>query len=316
MERRLDMKRIVTFLGLAFGIAWLIALVIYLTGGLVGSPVLVPGTPITLAVVLLAGGYMSAPALAHVLTRLITHEGWKGTYLRPRKRGWPYWAAAWFIPAVMTAVGAAVFFAVFPQYFDPSLGVLRSLLVKSGQTVSGPLWTIFAIQMVSGVLVAPLVNGLFTFGEEFGWRAYLLPKLMPLGGRKAMLLSGLIWGVWHWPAIAMGHNYGLGYPGGPWLGMLLMVWITFCLGTFLGWLTLRAGSVWPAVIGHAAVNGIAAGALAAVAGAPSPLLGPTPAGLVGSVGFGLLTLALFLRPGALETGDTERRCAAESTASE
>jgi membrane protease YdiL (CAAX protease family) len=35
--------------------------------------------------------------------------------------------------------------------------------------------------------------GLFGFGEEFGWRGYLLPKLMPLGRWKAYVLVGIIW---------------------------------------------------------------------------------------------------------------------------
>jgi membrane protease YdiL (CAAX protease family) len=115
----------------------------------------------------------------------------------------------------MTILGAGLFFVVFRQYFDPSLKVLSETLAESGQTISASLWTIVIIQTISGVLVAPLINSLFTFGEEFGWRAYLQPKLMPLGGRKVILLMGLIWGVWHWPVIAMGHNYGLDYPGVP-----------------------------------------------------------------------------------------------------
>ena len=32
---------------------------------------------------------------------------------------------------------------------------------------------------------------------------------MPLGARKTMLIMGVIWGVWHWPVIAMGYNYGV-----------------------------------------------------------------------------------------------------------
>jgi len=305
MNNILDLKRITIFLTFAFGFAWLNGLIIYLTGGLVNSPEIIQGSGITIALVLLAGGYMWAPALAHILTRLITREGWKDIYLRPRRQGWQYWIAAWFIPFIMTILGAGLFFVVFPQYFDPSLKTLQNLLAESGQVTSLPLWTIVGIQTLSGVLIAPIVNSLFTFGEEFGWRAYLQPKLMPLGGRKAILLIGLIWGVWHWPVIAMGHNYGLEYPGAPWLGMLMMVWVTIGLGTFLGWLTVQAGNVWPAVIGHAAINGISGLAAVFVMGNPNPLLGPLPIGLIGSAAWVLLTLAILLKPGMLEVGQIE-----------
>ena len=143
------------------------------------------------------------------------------------------------------------------------------------------------LQLVAGVLISPIANSLATFGEEFGWRGYLLPKLMPLGGRKAMLLIGFIWGVWHWPVIFMGYEYGFKYPGYPWVGPLLFIWITFGFGTFLGWLTLRSKSIWPAVIGHAAINGIAGAAVLATTGQPNTLLGPLPVGIIGSLGFAL-----------------------------
>ena len=243
---------------------------------------------------------MGAPAIAHVLTRLMTQEGWSNTWLRPRRRSWPYWMVAWFTPAVMTILGAAVFFAIFPQYFDPSLGALREMLAQAGQAVPEALWMTVLVQTLTGVLIAPFVNGLFAFGEEFGWRAYLQPKLLPLGARKAILLIGLIWGVWHWPLIAMGHNYGLEYSGAPWLGMLMMVWLTIGLGTFLGWLTIRAGNVWPAVIGHAAINGTGALAALCLSGKPNPLLGPYPTGIIGSAAWVVLTLVLLLTPGALK----------------
>ncbi len=305
MDKQLDMKRITIFLAFAFGIAWLIGLIIYLTGGLVDSPEIIPGSGITISLVLLAGGYMWAPALAHILTRLITREGWKDMYLRPRRQDWRYWIAAWFIPFIMTILGAGLFFVVFPKYFDPSLKGLQEMLAKTGQDTSTSLWTIVIFQTLFGVLIAPFINSLFSFGEEFGWRAYLQPKLMPLGGRKAILLIGLIWGVWHWPVIAMGHNYGLEYPGAPWLGLLMMVWVTIGLGTFLGWLTIRAGNVWPAVIGHAAINGISGLAAVCVLGNPNPLLGPLPIGLIGSAAWVLLTLAILLKPGTLDAGHVE-----------
>jgi membrane protease YdiL (CAAX protease family) len=302
MNNRLDIKRITLFLVFAFGIAWGVGLVIYITGGLVHSPEIIPGSGITLSTILLACGYMWAPTWAHILTRLVTREGWKDTYLRPRRHGWPYWIVAWFTPSIMTILGAVLFFLIFRQYFDPSLTVLSEALAKSGQAIPNPLWTIVITQTLMGVLLAPFLNSIFTFGEEFGWRAYLQPKLMPLGGRKVILLMGLIWGIWHWPIIAMGQNYGLAYPGAPWLGMLMMVWVTIGLGTFLGWLTIRAGSVWPAVIGHAAINGISTLAAVCVQGNPNPLLGPFPSGLIASGAWVVLTLVILLKPGALSQG--------------
>lgn len=301
MTNPLDLKRIVVFLAFAFGLAWAVSLIIYLTGGLSNSPKLLPGTGITLALVLTALLIMWTPALAHLLTRWLTGEGWQGMYLRPRfRRGWRYWLIAWFAPGILSIGGAAIFFELFPHYYDPSLGALRRLIEANAPGgINLDLWTIVALQTIQALLLAPLINSLATFGEEFGWRAYLQPKLMPLGGRKAMLLMGLIWGVWHWPIILMGHNYGIDYPGAPFLGPLAMVWFTFTLGTFLGWLTLKGGSVWPAVIGHAAINGIAGLGLLFVQSEPPSILGPSAAGLIGGLGFAVIALLLFVTPGAL-----------------
>ncbi|HPV05685.1 MAG TPA: CPBP family intramembrane metalloprotease [Aggregatilineales bacterium] len=300
MNARLDTRRILIYLLFSFGIAWAIALVIYLTGGLASSPTLVemPGAArLTLATLLLAAGYMWAPALAHILTRVVTREGWADPMLRPRLRqGWPYWLAAIFLPAVLTIIGAVVYFLLFPQHYDPELGLLRSMLPAE---VPIPLGLLVAIQIIQGILLSQLINSLFTFGEEFGWRGYLQPKLMPLGGRRAMLLMGVIWGLWHAPVIAMGHNYGFGYPGAPWTGILAMIWFTTVAGTFLGWASLRGESVWPAVLGHAGINGIASLAVLFTQGEPNPLLGPLPVGLIGSAGFTLLALWLFISPRAL-----------------
>jgi membrane protease YdiL (CAAX protease family) len=292
----IDLKRIVIFSAFAFGIAWTGGTILYLTGGLAND---------LRTILLLTVAYMGAPALAHVLTRWLTREGWHDVRLRPRLRqGWPYWIACWFGPGLLTLAGAAVFFALFPRYFDTSLSTVRQLLQTAAGQIGQPLeinpWLVVVVQTAQGMLLAPIVNAIPIFGEEFGWRAYLLPKLMPLGGRKAVLLLGVIWGVWHWPVIAMGHNYGLDYPGAPWLGMLLMVWFCLALGTCLSWAALRGGSVWPAVVGHGAINGIAGIGVFFVRGQPSPLLGPLPVGLVGSAGFIAVALAILMWRGALD----------------
>ena len=53
MPSTLDRKRIRIFVAFAYGIALATALVIYLTGAMKDSPVLIPGSNVTLAVALL-----------------------------------------------------------------------------------------------------------------------------------------------------------------------------------------------------------------------------------------------------------------------
>jgi uncharacterized protein len=297
MDTKLDLRRIMIFLAFAFGIAWLTGLVVYLTGGLQNSPQIGPGIP--LAVVLLAVPYMWAPALANLLTRWVTHEKPKDAALglRPHfRQGWPYWLVAWVLPGIMTIAGAALFFWLLPRFFDPNLTVIQQSISKAANPLKISVWMLALVETLVAVLISPLLNAIATFGEEFGWRGYLLPKLLPLGWQKAMLLSGLIWGVWHWPVILMGYEYGSTYTGFPFLGLLLFIWIAFCFGVFLSWVTLRSKSVWPATIGHAAINGIAAIAVIAVINNPNPVLGPLPVGIIGSAGYALVALCLFFAP--------------------
>ena len=302
MIQKKNKSRILIFLALAFGISWATALVIYLTGGLEnGISWQIAGAQIPLALVLLSTFYMFGPAIAHVLTRLITKEGKENLLLRPRfKQGrWLYFLAGWFLPAFLILAGAGLFFILFPRYFDPNLSALKLQMENLGSLPEINPWVIVAVQTIQAMLLAPLLNTIPTFGEEFGWRGYLLPKLLPLGARKAVLLVGVIWGIWHWPVILMGYNYGLDYFGAPFLGPLAMVWFTLSLSVIFSWLTIKAGSVWPAVIAHGAVNGIAAIGLIFVNGNPDPLLGPTPVGIIGGLGLMLTAILLLLLPGAL-----------------
>lgn len=297
MKPSIDRRRVAIYLAFAFGLSWLSGLAIALTGGLSRSPV---------SVILVSVGYMGAPAVAHVLTRIVTREGWQELYLRPNLReGWRYWILCWLAPGAFVFLGMGLFFSLYPQAFDPSLSAVRRLAETAAQSMGqgAPIpdpKKVLVVQTAIALALAPALNAIPILGEEFGWRAYLQPKLMPLGGRRAMLWMGLIWGLWHAPVIALGHNYGTEYTGAPWTGIMAMIWFTFVFGTFIGWASLRARSVWPAVIGHGALNGIAGVAILVSKGQPDPLLGPSVAGLIGSIPIALAMLVLYLKPGALE----------------
>mgnify|MGYP001827892629 CR=1 FL=1 len=283
----IDTRRVAIYLLVAFGFSWTIALLIYLTGGIAGSQPVAEGFPITWALLLLTL-YMLGPAIGNVVARLLTREGTADLWLRPKfRKGWPYWLVTWLLTPLMVIAGGVLYFLLFPEALNTA--ALRGEGMPGlPDTPVAPQLFILA-NILAAILISPLLNALPILGEEFGWRAYLQPKLLPLGERRMYLLVGLIWGVWHWPVIWMGYNY----PGYAIWGSMAMVWFTFVLGIFLGWATLRAGSVWPAVIGHGALNGMANIWLLFLAAETNPLLGPAVVGVIGSIFFSVAALLIF-----------------------
>ena len=307
LVKTLETRRIGIFLVVAFGFSWTLDLVVYLTGGLAESPQLVEGLPITLALVLIALS-MWGPALGNIVARIATREGREGLLLRPLwRRSWPIWLLLWVLPAILSLAGAALYFALFPHHFDPKMTAMQAQLEALGSDAPDlPSGALIAVGLLQAIVLAPILNLVAVFGEEFGWRGYLQQKLMPLGRRRAMIVMGLIWGVWHWPVIMMGYNYGIDYPGYPILGPLAMVWFTFLVGTVFGWSVLRSGSVWPAVIGHGALNGIAGAAALFIAGQPNTILGPLPVGIIGGIGWAIAGLFLLWKLGSMHIADPSR----------
>ncbi|WP_436925935.1 CPBP family intramembrane glutamic endopeptidase [Halosimplex amylolyticum] len=310
-DEQLERRRLAIFLGVAFAVSWATAGVIYALGGIGGGPTLGFGIPLWL--VLLAGPYMWGPALGHVAARWLTGEGFdRGSMLlRVRTRPLP-WVIGWLGPLVLILAGAGLYFLVFPGRFgglEAVADLLAAVEAQTGQEIPLSPTAFVGVQLVQAVVAAPLLNSLATFGEEFGWRAYLLPKLAPLGWRRALVVHGAVWGVWHWPVIAMGYNYGLDYAGAPWLGLLAMVVATVGLGVFLGWVTLRSASVFPAVVGHAMINGSAGLATLFATAVPNQVFGPTPVGLIGVIPWVAVAAVLFVRTEWLlpdERGAAER----------
>lgn len=291
LRRLLARHRVATFCIVTFALTWLFWLIAVYPQAL---PRLVAGEdPLSGAAVMLAvGAGMFFPAIGVVITRLLTGEGFKNLWFKPMsfKRTWLYYVIGWLGPILLVAVGALVYFLLFPNDFDPSMASFVDTMAIQLQSVGQSVPTDselrqIALMQLGLVFVAPLLNVFTCFGEEWGWRGYLLPHLMERHSVSfSVITSGIIWGLWHAPITVLGHNYGLGYPGWPVTGILAMVCFCVVIGCFFSWMTLRAQSCLPAVLAHGALNGCANAPLM-FAAAPNPFVGPAPTGIVGGVGF-------------------------------
>lgn len=117
---------------------------------------------------------------------------------------------------------------------------LEELFVTSDIEAPGLIGALI-LMGIQLIIISPFLTLLVTFGEEYGWRSYLQTELTGIVGKiKAALLVGLVWGVWHAPVIAMGHNY----PGYPIQGVFLMIAYTVALSVIFGLAFLKSGSVW------------------------------------------------------------------------
>jgi len=160
---------------------------------------------------------------------------------------------AWLVPILTVILTGMITWLLRWGKFDSSFTLIKQSLAGMPEVPESTLPLLVAAQIAASLTLAPLFNTLFALGEELGWRGYLLPKLLPLGEFPAMLISGVIWGFWHAPAILQGHNY----PDRPLLGVGMMIVFTVLLGIFFSWLYLKTASPWAPALGHGTVNAVA-----------------------------------------------------------
>ena len=274
-----DTKRLIIYLVLVFAITW--ALEFFVVYPITekygyGKNILAQGV---------VAAMMFVPALCVLLTRLFTKEGFKNSQLTLNlgKGCTRYYLIAWFLPSILCALGAVVYFLVLPGEFDTGHSYLIQQNAEMGVTMTPEeVDSKVVMGIVVALLLSPLLNVVTCFGEEWGWRGYMMPKLLgKLKFLPAVLIGGFIWGLWHAPIIALGHNYGTEYACAPWAGIAMMCLFCITLGTLFTWWSMKAGNCWPAVIGHGAINGFAGVPMFYMASNNYPLLGPTAAGVLG-----------------------------------
>lgn len=196
---------------------------------------------------------MWGPGLAAIITTVfVTKRPFKNLRLNtlgPKR----YYLWALFLPVVLTILGGLFTLLFGIAKLDMNFTMIRESMAAAAGGEVVPAGMVVLIQILLAITLAPFINVLFALGEELGWRGFLLPQLMPLGQWKAILISGVIWGVWHAAAVVQGLNY----PGYPVAGIFMMIVFCVLLATIFSWLYLNTGSPWVAALGHGSINAVA-----------------------------------------------------------
>lgn len=290
-NKKLETKRILLFLAVTFTLTYIYEFFVVL-------PLVKSGSMYATVFISLA---MFFPSIGVLMTRLITKEGFKNSYLRLNLRGnIKTYLFAWFLPMVLIILGAILYYLIFGDRFDinmtDTLNSTKQSYIDLGQVnpyTDEQMRQVMLLSILASVF-SPVLNATVCFGEEWGWRGYLLPKMQnKLSAFPLLLLSGVIWGLWHLPLIIAGHNYGFDYFGYPVFGIIAMCVFCIVIGVVLSFFTVKTKSVWPAVLAHGAINGCANISSLFHKGDINYFVGPLPIGIIGGFPF-VVTAAVML----------------------
>jgi uncharacterized protein len=191
---------------------------------------------------------MWVPAAASLVSRLVLHEGVADVSFRFGGRvGARMLGLALVYPLVVGGIAYGV-------AWSTGLAVWSSPVLSRIPIDSALLR--FLARLVLNGSIGTVVGMAFAFGEELGWRGYMLTRLIDARLPRPVLLSGVLWGLWHAPLILTGQ-----YAAGPYPALSVVVFgVDILAAAYLfAYVRLRSGSVWPAVLAHASWNAIIQG---------------------------------------------------------
>jgi membrane protease YdiL (CAAX protease family) len=218
------------------GLAIYFALVVVISGSLEAYYIFI--NPELLGTLFGLLALMWSPAVASVIARLVLREGFSDVSFRfGGLRTLPWYALGLGVPL---AVGILAYGGAWLTGRVGFQGGAGALLVG----------------LVSAATWITIYGCIFTAGEEIGWRGYMLTRLIDAGVPRPVLVSGLIWALWHLPLILAGIYAAGPYPA---LSAVLIV-VSFTSAAYIfARMRLETGSIWPVIFAHSAWNSIIQG---------------------------------------------------------
>jgi membrane protease YdiL (CAAX protease family) len=283
-ERLNGMKKPLQYIIFTCAVSWLIAGIAILLGLRLTN---------TLVYTVFAAAYMFLPAVCTIVLQLLNKE-------RPfRNVGISFEFNRWFfiaglVPFIYTFLTLCVSLLLPGVSLSLSFeGFLSSIPGGDTEAVMEqlsrfPPVTFLAIQVLSAIIAGYSINALFAFGEELGWRGYLLKALESKKFLTVSLITGVVWGLWHFPLILLGHNY----PQHPVAGVGMMVIWCILLSPIMTYIVIMSKSLITAAIFHGCLNAIAGIPLLLLVGGNDLTKGVT--GIAGFAALLLVNLAFFI----------------------
>ncbi len=274
MTKQLNTKGLWSFLIITFGLTLLVILMM----GLAGLKVV--GDDVASAQLIMLG-VMFIPALAAFVTRkFITKENWSDAGLKWAK--FKNYLMVWLTILVIFLV---IYIITALLGNAPDWGMVNFAASIGEQVPESPGIALLIIFLLT-LFATPFINSIAGFGEELGWRGFLLPKLMYLGTKRALITHAVIWGFWHVPFVLL---LGFGGYANIWLGALYLWVLISLIGIFFGYLRLRSGSTVVVSWAHGVLNAQSYGVWLVIFPSLNKFLFGF-SGLVGIVVFGVVAL--------------------------
>ena len=282
------------FLIVAFLISWGIELALLLTGH-VDDAIYNWISP------LIAFG----PALAVLVTKYVIKEplGMNLWFKPEGRKTLKYVLAGWFGPLIPIAVGVCVYFLIFHNQFDSGMGAMIESLRGQNDLSSysdAQIRSTLYRTIIINILMSPFYNIFTCVTEEFGWRGYLLNALCEHHPKwRAVLLNGVLWGIWYIPLAAMQTFAGKSYDGNLVLGVIYLVVYamiySIVFAAIYSYLTLKTHSCVPAILANACITSMGNVGLLFMKeqGKVNTYLNPTNTSIIGGIGFILLAVLIF-----------------------
>jgi membrane protease YdiL (CAAX protease family) len=159
---------------------------------------------------------------------------------------------AWclLIPSLYSIVAYAVIFGAGLAEFD--MAKFEKLRERIGLQQLPILLSAICYLLLMG-FIGTLSNMASSLGEEIGWRGFLVPAFI---SRTSFIITavliGLIWAAWHYPLMI--SNYKPENNAPLWYLLTCYTVRLVFMSVIYTWFTVRAQSIWPAVVLHSSHN--------------------------------------------------------------